>query len=329
MQERMTETLQTPRANTAIAAGADLEDMVYVPGGRFTMGSDDHYVEEKPARQVEVDGFHIDRTMVTNRQFARFVVETGHVTLAEIAPRAEDYPGALPEMLQPGSLVFTPTPGPVPLDSHFAWWSWGFGADWRHPLGPDSSIDGLEDHPVVHIAYDDAVAYARWAGKELPTEAEWEFAARGGLEGVEYAWGDEMTPDGKSMANTWQGQFPYQNTLEDGFLRTSPAGAYPANGYGLLDMIGNAWEWTEDWYGVQQGKPQKSCCVPKNPRGAKRFESFDPNAPGMKIPQKVLKGGSHLCAPSYCRRYRPAARHAQPVDSSTSHIGFRCIVRDK
>ena len=310
------------------AVGIDGEnDMVRLPGGRFTMGSDDHYREERPARTVEVDGFAIDRHMVTNRRFARFVAETGHVTLAEKTPRAEDYPGALPEMLKPASLVFTPTPGPVPLDNHFAWWSWTFGADWRHPTGPGSSIDGLEDHPVVHVAYEDALAFAQWAGKSLPTEAEWEYAARGGLEGAEFAWGDELVPADGHHANIWQGRFPYENTEEDGFSRTSPVGTYPPNGFGLYDMIGNAWEWTEDWFAAENEAPSRSCCVPRNPRGASREDSFDARTPELRIPRKVLKGGSHLCAPSYCRRYRPAARHAQQVDSSTSHIGFRCVQR--
>lgn len=307
-----------------------LEEMVRLPGGRFTMGSNQHYVEERPERVVEVDGFHIDRYMVTNAEFARFVAATGHVSLAEIPPKAEDYPGALPEMLRPASLVFTPTSTPVRLDNHFNWWSWTFGADWRHPYGPDSSLDGLDDHPVVHVAHADAAAYADWAGKSLPTEAEWEYAARGGLEAKEYAWGDELVPADGHRANTWQGRFPYENTAEDGYVRTSPVGTYPANGFGLFDMIGNAWEWTDDWFGVVTGdaQPKASCCVPRNPRGARRIDSFDPGSPELRIPQKVLKGGSHLCAPSYCRRYRPAARHAQAVESSTSHIGFRCVIRD-
>ncbi|MXO58566.1 SUMF1/EgtB/PvdO family nonheme iron enzyme [Altererythrobacter salegens] len=302
--------------------------MIELPGGRFSMGSDDHYKEERPVRTVEVDPFRIDRQMVTNRQFADFVKATGHVTLAEVAPKAEDYPGAQPEMLKPASLVFTPTPGPVPLDNAYNWWSWVFGADWRHPTGPDSSIEGMDDHPVVHVAFQDAAAYAAWAGKALPTEAEWEYAARGGLEGLEFAWGTELVPESGHQANIWQGHFPYENTEEDGYTRTSPVGTYPANGFGLLDMIGNAWEWTEDWYGTHESEPQKKCCVPKNPRGAKMEDSFDLRTPEIRIPQKVLKGGSHLCAPSYCRRYRPAARHAQPIDSSTSHIGFRCVVRE-
>jgi len=315
-----------------MATSADIlsgqTDMVRLPGGRFTMGSDHHYPEERPARPVEVSGFLIDRHMVTNRAFAEFVAETGHITLAEIAPKAEDYPGAQPEMLKPASLVFVPTPGPVPLDNHFNWWAWTFGADWRHPTGPDSDITGMEDHPVVHVAFEDAQAYAAWAGKSLPTEAEWEYAARGGLEGKEFAWGDELVPPDGHRANTWQGNFPYENTMDDGYVRTSPVGVYPPNDFGLSDMIGNAWEWTDDWFGVAADKPQKSCCVPKNPRGVRREDSFDPRTPDIRIPQKVLKGGSHLCAPSYCRRYRPAARHAQPIDSSTSHIGFRCVIRD-
>lgn len=306
-----------------------LDDMIDLPGGRFSMGSDDHYVEEKPVREVEVGPFRIDRTMVTNRQFARFVEATGHVTLAEIAPRAEDYPGANPDMLKPASLVFTPTSGPVPLDNFYQWWAWTFGADWRHPTGPGSSIEGLDDHPVVHVAHTDAEAYAAWAGKSLPTEAEWEYAARGGMHGTEFAWGDELVPESGHQANIWQGNFPYENTEEDGYTRTSPVGTFPPNGFGLFDMIGNAWEWTSDWFGVSSGEPQRRCCIPKNPRGAKREDSFDPRTPEIKIPQKVLKGGSHLCAPSYCRRYRPAARHAQPIDSSTSHIGFRCVVREE
>jgi sulfatase modifying factor 1 len=302
-------------------------DMIPLPGGRFFMGSDSHYPEEKPQREVEVDGFKIDRYMVSNAEFASFVDETGYVTLAEKAPKAEDYPGALPEMLQPASLVFTMTDGPVPLNNHFQWWAFVAGADWRHPFGPDSTIAGMEDHPVVHVAHEDAEAYAVWAGKQLPTEAEWEYAARGGRDRLEYVWGDELAPGGKHMANTWQGNFPYENSEEDGYTLTSPRGSYPPNDFGLFDMIGNAWEWTADWWGVTAPGQKKSCCVPKNPRGAAVTASFDPRQPQIHIPRKVLKGGSHLCAASYCRRYRPAARHAQQVDSSTSHIGFRCVVR--
>jgi formylglycine-generating enzyme required for sulfatase activity len=305
-------------------------DMCWVPGGTFRMGSDNHYAEEKPAHRVTVDGFWIDRTPVTNRDFRRFVEATGYVTFAEIAPDPKDYPGALPHMLKPGSLVFTPPDQPVDLRNWANWWQFCFGADWRHPYGPGSSIEGLDDHPVVHVAYKDAEAYAQWLGKELPSEAEWEFAARGGLEQAEFAWGDEFTPGGKHMANTWQGAFPHENTGADGYERTSPVTAFPENGYGVHDMIGNAWEWTSDWFSPKHpADAAKACCVPVNPRGGPREASLDPCQPAILIPRKVLKGGSHLCAPNYCRRYRPAARHAEAVDTSTSHVGFRCIKRQQ
>lgn len=304
------------------------DDMVTIPGGIFRMGSDHHYPEEAPVHRVAVDGFLMDVHPVTNRQFAEFVAATGHVTHAEKPPRAEDYPGAPAEMLRPGSLVFFKPAGPVDMDDIRHWWRFVFGADWRHPLGPDSSLDGLDDHPVVHVTHGDAQAYARWAGKDLPTEAEWEFAARGGLDGAEFAWGDELTPAGRHMANTWQGQFPWQNLAEDGWERTSPVGSFPANGYGLVDMIGNTWEWTDDWYTPRHpGDAAKACCIPRNPRGGARQASIDPAMPHIPIPRKVLKGGSHLCAPNYCRRYRPAARYPEPVDTSTSHVGFRCVTR--
>jgi sulfatase modifying factor 1 len=304
--------------------------MVFIPGGTYRMGSDKHYPEEAPSHRVIVNGFWIDSTPVTNREFRKFVNETGHVTFAEIVPDPKDYPGALPHMLKAASLVFTPPPHVVGLRDWSRWWNFKAGADWRRPYGPRSSISGLDDHPVVHVAYSDAEAYAKWAGKELPTEAEWEFAARGGLDGAEYAWGDEFTPGGKHMANTWQGEFPRQNLRADGFERTSPVKAFPANGYGLHDMIGNVWEWTADWWTPRHeaGAP-KACCIPENPRGGPETQSYDPRQLEIKIPRKVLKGGSHLCAPNYCRRYRPAARHAQPVDTSTSHVGFRCIIREK
>ena len=294
------------------------------------MGSDRHYVEEAPAHRVIVDGFWMDATPVTNRQFATFVEATGHVTVAERKPDPKDYPGALPHMLRAGSLVFSPTPSPVSLKDWSQWWSFTFGADWRHPLGPGSSIKGLDDHPAVHVAYPDALAYARWAGKSLPTEAQWEYAARGGLEGAEFAWGDELTPNGRHMANTWQGAFPFENTAEDGHERTSPVGSYPANGYGLFDMIGNVWEWTCDWYEPKHpDEALKACCTPRNPRGGREERSYDPLQPSVRIPRKVLKGGSHLCAPGYCRRYRPAARHPEPIDTSAGHVGFRCVVAER
>ena len=305
-------------------------DMVRIPGGTFRMGSNTHYPEEAPVHRVKVDAFWIDRTPVTNRQFKEFVKATGHVTFAEIPPDPKDYPGALPHMLYAGSLVFTPPSRQVDLRDWSQWWTFLKGADWRHPYGPQSDINGLDDHPVVHVAFADALAYAKWVGKDLPTEAEWEFAARGGLDGAEFAWGDELTPGGKHMANTWQGEFPRQNLCEDGFARTSPVGAFPPNGYGLYDMIGNVWEWTTDWYSAKhEVDAPKACCIPENPRGGPEAGSYDSSLPNIKIPRKVLKGGSHLCAPNYCRRYRPAARHAEPVDTSTSHVGFRCVIRSQ
>jgi formylglycine-generating enzyme required for sulfatase activity len=279
---------------------------------------------------VTVDSFWIDRTPVTNRQFREFVRATGYVTMAEKKPDPRDYPRALPHMLKPGSLVFSPPDHPVDLRDWGQWWAYVFRASWHRPSGPGSSIKGLEEHPVVHVAYPDAEAYAAWAGKDLPTEAEWEFAARGGLDGAEFAWGDEFTPGGRHMANTWQGAFPFQNTKLDGFERTSPVGTYPPNGYGLFDMIGNVWEWTSDFYTSRHPTDaSKPCCIPENPRGGPKDQSYDPCQPETRIPRKVVKGGSHLCAPSYCRRYRPAARHPQPIDSSMSHVGFRCIIRER
>ncbi|MGH7555032.1 MAG: formylglycine-generating enzyme family protein [Longimicrobiales bacterium] len=301
--------------------------MTWIAGGTFRMGSDRHYPEERPSHRVTVDGFWVDRHPVTNGEFQRFVEETGHVTFAELPPDANDYPGALPEMLYAGSLVFTMPRARVDLRAGLTWWRFEPGADWRHPLGTQSSLDGLLDHPVVHVTYADARAYATWAAKALPTEAEWEYAARGGLGEPEYAWGDEFEPGGRHMTNTWQGEFPWRNTRADGYERTSPVDAFPANGYGLHDMIGNVWEWTEDWYQPRhEAERPKACCVPLNPRGGEETESYDESQP-IRIPRKVLKGGSHLCAPNYCRRYRPAARYPQPIDTSTCHVGFRCVVR--
>lgn len=304
--------------------------MVRVLGGTFRMGSDRHYPEEAPSHRVTVDGFLMDATPVTNAQFRAFVEATGYVTFAEIPPDPKDYPGALPHMLRAGSLTFNPPARLVAgLHDWSQWWTFKFGATWRRPYGSGSSIKGLDDHPVVHVAYRDAEAYAAWAGKSLPTEAEWEFAARGGLENAEFAWGNELTPEGRHMANTWQGDFPTENTKADGYARTSPVKAFPANGYGLYDMIGNVWEWTTDFWSTRHpADAPKACCVPQNPRGGPETESYDPCQPAIRIPRKVLKGGSHLCAPNYCRRYRPAARHAEPIDTSTSHVGFRCVVRD-
>ena len=299
-------------------------DMVWIAGGAFTMGSDHHYPEERPARRASVEGFWIDRAPVTNRQFAAFVAATGHRTLAETPPDPADYPGALPEMLVAASLVFTPPTHAIdPRGPASQWWSFLPGADWRHPTGPDSAIDGLEDHPVVHVALADVEAYAAWAGLSLPNEAEWEYAARGGLDGAEFAWGDALLVDGEHMANTWQGDFPHRNLLLDGWERTSPVGSFPANGYGLVDMIGNVWEWTADWWSTPAAT-RGSCCSVSLQDKVKA--SADPGD-AARIARIVLKGGSHLCAPNYCRRYRPAARHAHPIDTSTSHIGFRCVRR--
>ena len=300
--------------------------MVYLPGGTFRMGSDRHYPEEAPAHFAKVDGFWIDRTPVTNRQFRQFVEATRHLTVAEVAPDPKDYPGALPEMLHPASLVFTPPGHAVDLRDFRNWWSFKRDSNWRQPEGPGSSIEGLDNHPVVHVAFADVEAYAAWAGKELPTEAEWEYAARGGLDDAEYAWGDDFAPGGRDMANTWQGAFPNENLKTDGYERTSPVTAFAPNAFGLYDMIGNVWEWTRDWYAARHdGGAQKPCCAAVNPRGAAEDSSYDPGQPAIRIPRKVLKGGSHLCAANYCRRYRPAARHAQPVDTSTSHCGFRLV----
>lgn len=300
---------QAPRSDARAPDGA-----VWVAGGRFLMGSERFYREERPLRPTMVAGFWMDRFPVTNAAFARFVAATGYVTLAERSPDPALYPDADPALLVPGSLVFRQPSRPVGLQDNRVWWAYVPGADWRHPQGPGSDIAAKPDHPVVQVAYEDACAYAAWAGKSLPTEAEWEFAARGGLEGAAYAWGDEPNPGGRAMANTWQGRFPWENLAEDGFEGTSPVDAFPANGYGLNDMIGNVWEWTASLYRRSHADaPVKSCCVPAGPNA--------------HLAQRVVKGGSHLCAPDYCLRYRPSARQGEAVDTSTSHIGFRCIVR--
>lgn len=306
--------------------------MEWIPGGEFTMGSDNHYREEAPAHQATVDGFWLDRWPVTNAHFRRFVEETGYVTQAEIAPDATQYPGADPALLVPASVVFVKPAGRVDMRNFLNWWAFVPGADWCHPQGPQSSIEGMDHHPVVHVGLDDATAYAKWAGKELPTEVDWEFAARGGLNHTEYAWGEELEPDGKPMANIWQGEFPHQNLLTDGYETTSPVGVFPPNGWGLYDMIGNVWEWTTDWYAPGHPKPDHprpddgACCGSADKRTA-RERSYDPTV-SLPIPRKVIKGGSFLCAPNYCRRYRPAARMAQAIDTSTCHLGFRCVVRE-
>ena len=302
--------------------------MIWIDSGEFLMGSDDFYPEERPTHRVAVDGFWIDEHPVTVAEFRRFVKATDHVTWAERAPDPADYPDALLELLVPGSLVFTGSAGPVDLTDVGNWWTWMPGAQWRHPEGPGSTLHGRERHPVTHVAYEDALAYAAWVGKELPTEAEWEYAARGGLEGKVFCWGDEFAPKGKLMANTWQGEFPWQNLLLDRFERTSPVKTFPANGYGLYDMAGNVWEWTADYFTpTHPGEVEHPCCTPRNPRVESPVSSYDMGAPGEHIPRRVTKGGSHLCAPNYCLRYRPAARQGEAVDTTTSHVGFRCIVR--
>jgi sulfatase modifying factor 1 len=295
-------------------------NMIWIPGGNFLMGSNSFYREERPVRPAFVHGFWIDTCPVTNAEFRKFTDATGYVTYSERLPNPSMYPDADPALLVPGSLVFRKPDRPVNLRNNLAWWEYRPGADWRHPQGPESSIGGCEDHPVVHVAYADALAYAAWAGKELPTEAEWEFAARGGLEGKAYSWGDASNPDGRFLANTWQGHFPYENSADDGYEGTSPVDAFPPNGYGVFDMVGNVWEWTSSLYGAvqhqhgaAQDQPAQSCCHSS--------VGDDRNT------RRVVKGGSHLCAPNYCLRYRPSARQGETVDSSTCHIGFRCVVR--
>jgi formylglycine-generating enzyme len=310
------------------SALADPEGMRWIPGGAFRMGSEDFYREERPVHEVTVDGFWIDVHQVTNAEFRRFVRETHHVTVAERPLDPAQYPDADPDLLVPGSLVFHETAGPVDLRDHRNWWAYVPGASWRQPGGPGTSLSGRLDHPVVHVAWEDVEAYATWAGRELPTEAEWEYAARGGLDGAAFTWGDEHVPAGGPMANTWQGQFPWQNLLADGFAGTSPVGSFPANGYGLHDMAGNVWEWTSDWYTPRHPDAAAGpCCVPSNPRVSSPERSYAVSQPGEHIPRRVLKGGSHLCAPNYCLRYRPAARQGQMIDTSMAHIGFRLVVR--
>ena len=309
-----------------LADDATYLDMALIPGGTFRMGSDHHYAEEAPAHGATVSGFWLDRTPVTNRQFAEFVEATGYVTLAEIAPKAEDYPGALPHMLYAGSLVFRRPLERTRADHWQNWWSFLAGANWRRPYGAGSTIDNSLDHPVVHVAYQDARAYARWVGKDLPTEAEWEFAAQG-RDGDEFAWGNDLMPGGRSMANFWQGTFPWENLALDGYAGTSPVRAFPANKLKLYDMIGNVWEWTSDWFNPRHSEDAgKPCCIPEIP-GAVRRNSASIRASRKAGSAQGAKGRIHLCAPNYCRRYRPAARHPQPVDTSACHIGFRCVVR--
>jgi sulfatase modifying factor 1 len=306
------------------------DDMAQIPGGAFRMGSDTHYLDERPAHEVPVDAFRIDRHAVTNADFAAFVAATGYVTFAERPLDPALYPGAQPDLLVPGSAVFHMPARPLrPRDLH-DWWSYVPGATWRNPEGPESRIDDRQNDPVVHVAFEDAAAFAAWAGKDLPTEAEWEFAARGGLDGATFSWGDEFTPNGRHMANTWQGQFPWQNLALDGFAGRAPVGSFPANGYDLYDMTGNVWQWTKDWYSSGH-KPDagKPCCTPRSSQGAGEVTNSKLAQPGALLANKVIKGGSYLCAPNYCQRYRPAARYSQAIDTTTSHIGFRCVLRTR
>ncbi|OBA71150.1 sulfatase-modifying factor 1 [Mycobacterium sp. 1554424.7] len=289
------------------------DDLIWIPAQTAVLGSDEHYAEEAPAQRVSVQGFWMQAHPVTNAEFAEFVAATGYVTVAERALDPADYPGAPKENLQPGSMVFTRTSGPVDLRHLSQWWTWTPGASWRHPVGAHSSIAKRGDHPVVHVAYDDVHAYATWAGRSLPTEAEWETAARGGLDRATYTWGDEPEHAGQRLANYWHGDFPWRP--DAGYGRTTPVGSFPPNAYGLYDMAGNVWEWTTDWYAdTRGGAPSEA-------------DSYDPAQPQFRVPRKVIKGGSFLCADSYCLRYRPAARRPQPIDTGMSHIGVRCIVR--
>jgi formylglycine-generating enzyme len=316
------------QSDDATALGRKTGNMVRIRGGVFGMGSDRHYPEEAPVSQVEVDGFFIDRLPVTNRQFAAFVAATGYRTVAERGLDPSAFPGVAPGRLKAGSMMFQPPRGPVDLRDVTNWWVWKQGVYWRHPEGRGSSIAARLDHPVVHVAFEDAEAYAFWNGKMLPTEAEWEFAARGAFDRMEYAWGDEFMPNGVRMAHTWEGEFPWKNLRPPGLQRTSPVGSYPPNGYGLFDMIGNVWEWTTDWYADgHRSRVELPCCGSDRLHGGSIDQSYDLAQPTVQIPRKVVKGGSFLCAPSYCRRYRPAARHAQMIDTGMSHVGFRCVFR--
>ena len=314
---------QPPLINTVSAPDPAPDGMVWIPGGEFSMGSEDpKMTDARPFHRVALNGYWMDRTEVTNEEFMRFVKATGYVTVAERQPDPKDFPDTPPENLVPGAVVFTPPPTTVPLNDHYVWWSYVQGANWRHPEGPKSDLKGKEKHPVVHIAYEDANAYATWAGKRLPTEAEFEFAARGGLDRKRFAWGDDFRPSGQFQANTYQGHFPDKNTGEDGFIGTAPVGTFAPNGFGLVDMAGNVWEWTADWYRpdyYQSLAAQKK--VARNPQGPP--DSFDPSEPG--IAKRVQKGGSFLCTDEYCARYMPGGRGKGEPNTGTNHVGFRCV----
>ncbi|NET42869.1 MAG: formylglycine-generating enzyme family protein [Okeania sp. SIO2B3] len=313
----LTVTIFSPSA-FAVPSSTCPQDMVFIPGGDFKMGSDKpEFIEELPVEDVSVSSFCIDSHEITNAQFTKFVEDTGYVTIAERPLSKEQFPDLPDEQRSPGSLVFEPPAEGIQQVAYLSWWHWVTGANWQHPYGPDSNISGKENHPVVHIAYEDALAYAKWAGKQLPTEAQWEYAARGGLKESTYTWGQEYSA---KKANTWQGIFPFLNTKADGYLGTAPVASFSANGYGLYDMTGNVWEWTADWYRVER----KDMAHSVNPEGPRQAESFDPKKPAEGAVH-VIKGGSHLCAPNYCSRYRPAARESQSPDTGTTHIGFRLV----
>lgn len=315
-----------PRLNPSDPPGNAPDGMAWIPGGEFTMGTEDPTMpDSRPLVRVSVDGFWMDKTEVTNEQFETFVKATGYVTVAERKPRAEDFPGAPAENLVAGSVVFAAPPARVPLDNHYRWWSYVNGANWKHPGGPRSGIEKRRRHPVVQVAFTDALAYAKWAGKRLPTEAEWEFAARGGLNRKPFVWGDEFQPHGKHLANTFQGQFPHHNANEDGFQATSPVAAFPANEFGLHDMAGNVWEWVADWYRPDYLQTLASAkSVVHSPQGP--ADSFDPSEPGTA--KRVMKGGSYLCSDQYCARYKPGGRGKGEPSTGTDHVGFR-LVRDR
>lgn len=319
-----TQTPLPPAPTSTLTKAANTTAMVAIPGGEFWMGSDDSMMRDaQPVHRVRVKPFLMDATEVTNAQFAAFVQATHYVTIAERKPRAEDYPGAPAEMLVPGSVVFTAPSHPVSLQDELQWWQFVPGADWRHPEGPSSDIEQRMNHPVVHVAWDDAVAYARWAGKRLPTEAEWEFAARGGLNRKKFVWGDEFQPSGKFMANTFQGHFPDKNTGADGYRATSPVKSYPPNSYGLYDMAGNVWEWMADWYRPDYfASLTAKGGVADNPQGP--ADSTDPTEPG--VAKRVQKGGSFLCTDQYCTRYMPGSRGRGAPDTGSNHVGFRLVL---
>lgn len=306
--------------------GPAFPGMKWIPAGTFEMGSTRHYPEEAPVVSVSVGGFWMDETAVTNRQFSDFVEATGYVTVAEKAPDPAMYPGADPALLVPGSITFAKPPGPVDLSDPMAWWAWTPGACWRHPWGPGSDLRDRDEHPVTQVCFQDADAYANWAGKNLPTEVQWERAARGGIEGAEFAWGDQLAPGGEERMNRWTGEFPWDYRSRPGGPRrpdTVPVRSFDPNGFGLFEMTGNAWEWTRTWFEEGHGEGSLGCCAPRDPMGPGVDASRDP---ATGIPRKVIKGGSFLCAENYCSRYRPASRIPETVESATCHISFRCVV---